>query len=478
MRMVNVIWFRHDLRIHDHEPLRLAHWAKEETEAVFVRDARMDEKVTPGLKRAGEHRERFLMESLVVLAGSLEAEGMPFTVLKGPVVKTMIDWLTERGATDVFLHEHPGFEERRDLEEVQRALPHIHWHVSEGHTMFRRDQLPFSFSEFPMSFTMFRKRLEAHLRLPEKKRSFSYDSYDTVTEAEPVFLSGKESGSFGAVRGSGDHIPHAGGQGIVRGGEQEALARLRSYVGNASRLFTYKETRDGMFAFDDSSKLSFWLANGSLSPKRVYRAILDMEAANGRNESSYWLFFELLWREYFQWLMLATDARLFTKQGLLDVAIVWHEDKALFQAWKDGETGFPLVDAAMRELKATGYMSNRARQNAASFLTKNLGINWLWGARYFEEQLIDYDPASNYGNWAYQAGVGTDLRELRAFNVIGQGIRYDPKGSYAKNWLHLPDTLPGHTVYDPVKLSAHTDWPQPIVDLEESLERRKQELGL
>lgn len=475
MSIVNVIWFRHDLRTHDHEPLRLALRASGETEAVFVRDARLDQEEIPGLTRAGEHRQRFLTESLHALFRTLEEEGIPFTVLKGPVRETITEWLKARGATDVYLHEHPGYEERQDLQYVQEVMPHVRWHLSEGHMLFRRDQLPFSFAAFPMSFTTFRKKLEAHLRLPGKKRPFSYDCYDTVREDEPAFPGGKTTG---AIPEAGDHISHPKEGVIVRGGEQEGLARLRSYVGQASCLFAYKITRDGMLAFDDSSKLSFWLANGSLSPKRVYRAILDMEAANGRNESSYWLFFELLWREYFQWLMLATGGRLFTKQGLLDAPLVWHEDEALFQAWKDGVTGYPLVDAAMKELKATGYMSNRARQNAASFLTKNLGINWLWGARYFEEQLIDYDPASNYGNWAYQAGVGTDLRELRAFNVIGQGIRYDPKGSYAKKWLHLPDGLAGHTVYDPVKLRAHTDWPEPVVNLEASLEKRKQELGL
>jgi len=475
---LNIVWFRHDLRLHDHQPFFNAVKNGEDVRAVYVWDERWDEKDPLDIKRMGDARRRFLIESLEDLTASLRMYGISLAILYGNAEDDLLDWLTEQNAHSVFVHDHPGFIERRELRKLMStSTRYIDWHVSEGHMLLRRDQLPVELEDFPMSFTRFRKKLESALNIPQKNTSYTEGERSIIQEspsAYPEANSVRGSVTLDALR---EKYPSANA-GIVKGGEKAGLRRLHDYVCDLEHLFTYKETRNGLLSFDDSSKLSFWLANGCLSPKRIYQSILQMEAEHGRNESSYWLFFELLWREYFQWLMLATDNRLFQKRGLLDDELLWHDDVSSYDAWRKGETGYPLVDAAMLELNTTGYMSNRARQNAASFLTKNLGINWLWGAKYFEEKLIDYDPASNYGNWAYQAGVGTDMRELRAFDVVGQGKRYDPKGRYVKHWLKLPENLSGDVVYDPVALQKRTDWPDPIVDQKTSLEDRKDELGL
>ncbi|MBT2732601.1 DASH family cryptochrome [Carnobacterium sp. ISL-102] len=473
---MNAIWFRHDLRLHDHQPFLNAVKNGEGVHAVFVWDERFDEEDLLNMKRIGANRRRFLIESLEDLATSLHTYGIRLTILHGKIKTVLSNWLIDQRIEHVFVHDHPGFEERQDLSRLMAKMSETNWHVSEGHMLFRRDQLPVELAAFPMSFTRFRKKIETKLSVPKKNHPYTGSEWDVIQEAsgkQPEIRLVKMPIALEELK---DKYP--GSTGIVKGGETAGLERLHAYVDDPKHLFTYKETRDGLLSFDDSSKLSFWLSNGCLSPKRVYQTIMQMEAEHGRNESSYWLFFELLWREYFQWLMLATQERLFLKKGLLEKELIWHDDLRHFEAWKKGETGYPLVDAAMVELNATGYMSNRARQNVASFLTKNLAVNWLWGAKYFEEQLIDYDPASNYGNWAYQAGVGTDMRELRAFNVVGQGIRYDPKGRYAKHWLKLPESLPGHVVYNPEELRKFVDWPQTIVDQEESLRKRTKELGL
>ena len=479
-RTMNAIWFRHDLRIHDHKPLvkALEQGLKEEKEivGVFVWEESFEEFQYPKLKRMGNHRRRFLIESLEDLAASLQPYNVSLRILRGKTEEVLYHWLMEQDVKDVFLHDHPGFEERQTLARLREKTSKITWHVSDGHMLFTRRQLPVQLEEFPMSFTGFRKKLEKNLSIPRRNRPYTGEEEEVIQEAKGESMDYHRDNIFTRKEVLREH--HPGGSGMVKGGERAGLQRLKEYVTDPNRLFTYKETRDGLLSFDDSSKLSFWLSNGCLSPKRVYQSILEMEREQGRNESSYWLFFELLWREYFQWLMLATKERLFLKKGLLDRELLWHEERTLFEAWKKGETGYPLVDAAMVELKETGYMSNRARQNVASFLTKNLGINWLWGARYFEEQLVDYDPASNYGNWAYQAGVGTDIRELRAFNVVGQGVRYDPEGKFAKHWLGLPENLPGDVIYDPKALRKHIHWSIPVVDQEKSLMKRKKELGL
>jgi deoxyribodipyrimidine photo-lyase len=151
-----------------------------------------------------------------------------------------------------------------------------------------------------------------------------------------------------------------------------------------------------------------------------------------RNESTYWLTFELLWRDYFQLIALKHGAKLFAAAGMQGIAVPWRRDAVAFERWCTGQTGIPLVDANLRELLATGFMSNRGRQIVGSFLTKNLGLDWRWGAEWFESRLIDYDVASNQGNWCYAAGVGNDARGFRYFDVAIQAAKYDQCGDYVK----------------------------------------------
>jgi deoxyribodipyrimidine photo-lyase len=148
----------------------------------------------------------------------------------------------------------------------------------------------------------------------------------------------------------------------------------------------------------------------------------------------------------------------------------WAVDFEMFEKWKTAKTGFPFIDANMRELMQTGYMSNRGRQNVASFLVKDLKVNWLMGAEYFESFLIDYDVCSNYGNWAYVAGVGQDPRENRHFNIFSQSEKYDHNASYMKHWLpelvHLDAKMihQFHTLSQAAKKQLKVDaYPQPIL---------------
>jgi deoxyribodipyrimidine photo-lyase len=185
----------------------------------------------------------------------------------------------------------------------------------------------------------------------------------------------------------------------------------------------------------------------------VYHEIKKYEAERGENKSTYWLIFELLWRDYFRLIGKKHGNVIFQKGGILGKPDKsWVDDERIFRIWANGDTGIPFIDANMRELSATGFMSNRGRQNVASFLVKDLKVNWLMGAEWFESQLIDYDPCSNYGNWMYIAGVGNDPRETRYFNILSQATRYDINGDYVKLWLpelknippekiHRPDTL-------------------------------------
>ena len=190
-----------------------------------------------------------------------------------------------------------------------------------------------------------------------------------------------------------------------------------------------------MIGSDYSSKFSPWLALGCISPREIIYELMNFENIIIKNESTYWLFFELLWREYFHWVMRKYDQKLFLKNGIKNVEPISRKmDNVYFEKWKNGQTGNDFVDANMNELNATGYMSNRGRQNVASYLCNDMKLDWRYGAAYFEEQLIDYDVCSNWGNWAYIAGVGNDPRGHRFFNIEKQAHDYDKYHKYRELW--------------------------------------------
>jgi deoxyribodipyrimidine photo-lyase len=200
---------------------------------------------------------------------------------------------------------------------------------------------------------------------------------------------------------------------------------------------------------DYSSRFSAYLSAGCLSPKLIYREIKKYEEKRSRNKSSYWLFFELMWRDYFRFVAKKYGDKIFRPGGLNGVEPDLRDDEELFSKWRRAETGVPFIDANMREINETGYMSNRGRQNVASFLINDLKVNWLWGAQYFESLLVDYDPCSNYGNWNYLAGVGTDPRENRYFKILSQAKRYDSAGDYVRQWIPELKNIDGSEVHWP-----------------------------
>ena len=219
------------------------------------------------------------------------------------------------------------------------------------------------------------------------------------------------------------------------GGEGAALARLHDYVTRRQLVLQYSRTRNQLLGEGFSSKFSAWLSTGALSARQVWESLREAERLHGPGEGIAALQLEMLWRDYFHLLSMSVGRRLFWWKGLRgQVPRPIEPNKQLFEAWRTGRTGNKFVDANMRELMATGFMSNRGRQNVASFLIFDLQQDWRWGAAWFEHCLIDHDPASNWGNWKYIAGTGTDVRDT-SFDVAKQAQHYDPKGRFTKTWL-------------------------------------------
>ena len=219
-----------------------------------------------------------------------------------------------------------------------------------------------------------------------------------------------------------------------QGGYNAAKERLDFYLWQSKKINFYKQTRNGLIGQDYSSKFSSWLSNGSISAREIFWEIKDYEKNILKNQSTYWLIFELIWRDFFKYISMKYGNKIFKIGGILEKDYQWSTDIKIFNKWVDGLTNEPFVNANMLELKYTGWMSNRGRQNVASYLAKELNLDWRWGARYFESQLIDYDVHSNYGNWMYVSGVGNDPRD-RKFNIKFQAERYDPSNKFQNMWL-------------------------------------------
>lgn len=449
----SIVWFRHDLRVHDHRPLHLAA-ASERLLAVYCLPPNWLCDGPAGVPRLGAHRRAYLAQALAGLATSLAALGNELLILVADPVQALHDLSRTLGDAPVLVHAHPGWEEREAIEQLQQRGVNVH--ALGGGGLFDANDLPSPLDPFPVPFTSFRKRIEAAdwpsiepLPVPTAlppSATLPPDLYAPErAQARAIFQLDKSS-IHTPVADPRSALPYV--EPAWHGSEAAGLAHLQRYF--ASDLVAdYKATRNGLLGTDYSSKWSPWLAVGSLSVREIEAQRLAYEARYGANDGSYWLWFELLWREYFQLLMWRYGRSCFSRRGiqpqLSHSSKKARHDPAAFAAWCAGNTGCDWVDAAMRELAATGYMGNRMRQNVASYLIHDLALDWRLGAAWFEHQLIDFDVASNQGNWLYLAGAGTDPRSDRRFSPSRQAAMYDPDGAYQRCWLperhHTPKEL-------------------------------------
>lgn len=445
---------------------------------VYVLDPRQLGTGTFGFPKTGAFRLRFLLESLADLRARWQASGGELLCLTGHPETVLPDLARRWGATDLFAHQLPGTEE----ETVEEALTAsnvgdlITWFWS--HTLYHLDDLPFDVQQLPDLFTQFRNKVENNALVRNQFPIPNPFPKVELTCPDGAVLQVSALPTLGSL-GFPEPVPDSRGVLAFKGGETEGLKRVEHYFWQHSGLRRYKETRNGMLGADYSSKFSPWLALGCLSPRFVHDEVRKYERKIIRNDSTYWLLFELLWRDFFAFTLFKHGARLFQVGGLLAARIEWRKPDTGFEAWCQGQTGYPIVDANMRELQTTGFMSNRGRQIVASFLTKNLGMDWRAGAEWFESLLIDYDPASNYGNWTYAAGVGNDARGFRYFHLPTQARNYDPDAQYIKHWLPELKSIPARLAHFPAQLSPRElanygivlgqTYPKPVCELDSSV---------
>ena len=454
--MTQLVWFRNDLRIADNPALTAACKTDEAVRACYI--------LTPDQWR--EHdwspaRVRFVIDHANALAEALARLGIPLTFLYADRFEDSLDLLQahcrEHGVTGIHVNEEYGLNERRRDKTLKQRI-----------------------AELPIDLRKYRDQTVAPVG---DVRTGQGDPYSVFTPFARRWRSWIEENSpqlFAIPSARGDAIkpdriesipegfrdaPPA----LVKTGEEAAHDQLDQFL--KERTGAYNDQRD-FPAIDGTSQLSPYLANGVLSGRQCLLAARQIQRMGGNQEGLSTWTNEIAWRDFYIHILYhyprVSMHRAFKPET---EALEWNTPGDKFEAWKEGRTGIPIVDAAMRQLNETGWMHNRLRMITAMFLTKNLFIDWRLGEAYFMSKLVDGFLASNNGGWQWSASTGTDAAPyFRVFNPVTQSERFDPDGEFIRQWVPELAKLDGKRIHDPGAKGGviPKGYPRPIVDLKES----------
>ncbi len=424
-----IVLFTRDLRVHDQPALAAAAARVERVVPLFV----LDDAVLAAF--GAPNRDAFLIESLRDLDRSLRARGAALVVRRGDVVAETAKVAAESTADAVFLGEDvSGYAQRRERRlRDTLARDRIGLEVFPGVTVVPPGDLAPAEGDHYRVFTPYWRRWRHEPRrdlLPAPER-----------------LSLPDGLAVGGLPRPGDLVRGAPAPELPPGGETAGRRRLEAWLDDGLR--GYAELADDLAA-DATSRLSPYLHFGCVSPGEVVARALEREGAEPFVR-------QLCWRDFNHQLLAARPET--AREDMRPRAVGWRDDEECLEAWRAGRTGYPLVDAGMRQLLREGFMHNRARLVTGSFLTKHLGIDWRRGAEHFFAHLVDGDVANNTGNWQWVAGTGTDSRPNRMLSPVRQAQRFDPDGAYARRYVPELGT---------------PDYPEPVVAHEDAVARFRQ----
>lgn len=457
----SLVWLRRDLRLHDHAALHTALQAREPVQPVFIFDPEI-------LARFGNPKDRrlsFLARTLFALHEALRGHGGGLLVLHGRAREAIPALAAALKAAGVVCAADYEPQTRARDEAVRAALgaAGMAWQAVTDHVIFppgavlKEDGTPYRV------FTPFSKRWRACLN----QHSYAQQSvalqgrladYPSVCKAADAAGLSRLRVQDGAAA-----MLEAVGYSLVDEPEwpvHDAPARLHHVIEN--RLDAYHETGDRL-DMDGTSRLSPYLRFGLISVRACFRLAAERP---GRGSDTWQT--ELIWREFYQHILSYFPDSASEEFQDACRGLPWRQDAQTLAAWQEGRTGYPIVDAAMRQLRDMGWMHNRARMIVASFLTKDLHLDWRLGEEHFAQYLMDYDLASNVGGWQWAASTGTDAQPyFRIFNPERQSRRFDPEGAYIRRFVPELRDVQGDAIHAPHKakdLFRPPDYPEPIVD--------------
>jgi deoxyribodipyrimidine photo-lyase len=446
--MTAIWWIRRDIRLSDNPALHAAlkHGA---VVPVFILDPHL-------LERTPARRQQFLLGGLRELDAELQKRGSGLTIHKGKPEIELLNLIVETGAQAIYAEEdYTPYARARD-EELIQSLPLT---LVQGQTIhhpasvLKPDGKPYTV------FTPFSKTWKS--LLPS-----SLTPLPAPGHFPPVLLPKSVSPSA-AVSAH----PWASVEDLFPPGEAEAQRRLYQFTNLP--ITNYHNTRNRL-DLDGTSALSPYIRFGMISMRQAAAQALNVEHSTFNEKGSETWLNELIWREFYISILYHFPQVATHSFNPALANIPWRDDEADFAAWKEGRTGVPVVDAAMRQLRETGWLHNRARMIVASFLVKDLLINWQWGERWFMDNLLDGDPAANNGGWQWTAGTGTDAAPyFRIFNPVLQSAKFDPDGNYIRKWVPELAHLSAPEIHAPWEKGIHVPgYPaKPIVDRAVARER-------
>ncbi|TCD08282.1 DASH family cryptochrome [Pedobacter frigidisoli] len=419
MKKRGLVWFKNDLRVHDNETLIRAQEECEDLLFCYCIEKNDFENLDLGFRRIDVNRFKFLEQSVIDLRKKLESLGGHLIIGEVSALVTLSELVKEYGITEIYAEEEYASYEINLVNKVVNALPNINFHFFWGKTLYHKDDIPFEIPKLPLTSKAY--------RIPVGSKSKPRQTFRQPSKLNSVSqLKTNEFPSYTIYGFSDDEYENASP--FVDGGETAALERLEYYTFKSECLTGYRWSRNKSDGLDYSTKLSPYLALGCISAREIYEKVKAYEAEIKKNQSTWWLVFELVWRDYFTFKGMRFGNSIFLTKGYKNKDIDWENDPLKFEKWCVGNTGIPFIDAHMRQLNQTGYMSNRGRVNCASYLVHDLRIDWTWGASYFEAKLIDYDVSSNWMNWHMQAF------EIWYTNPVHQSNKYKAQ-HFIRQWI-------------------------------------------
>lgn len=424
-----IVWFKNDLRLHDNESLNKAIASGKPILPVYCFDPSHYRQLDLGFPKADKVRFEFLLQCVTDLRKNLRKIGGNLLITHGNTAEVICKLVKEHDCTEIFAEQDFATEELELISRLRKKLPKkCKLNLTWGRTLYHIDDIPYEIAEIPLTSKAFRinteKSAEVRKTLAPPKVIHTLDlptlKWGNLPLSAELGLKGNKDFSLT----------------YMEGGESKALERLNYYLFESEQLTSYRWTRNRSLGLEYSSKFSPYMALGCLSPRTIYEAVKEYERMVKKNQSTWWLIFEIVWRDYFTFKLMRFQNQVYLTEGYTNKTHDFKNDMDLFNRWCEGKTGIPFVDAHMRQLSETGFMSNRGRVNCSSFLVYDYLVDWTWGAAYFESKLIDYDVASNWMNWHTQA------YQIWYTNPVNQAHKYKEQ-EFIRKWIpeikHLDD---------------------------------------
>lgn len=446
-----IVWYRNDLRIHDHPALAKAIQSADHVVPLFI----LNSSLLRGA-HAGSNRNRFLIESLHDLKQSLKKIGGDLVIRNGDSLKVLQEVVQEVNAEAVYYTaDFSPYAIQRDMRiEQQLKTADIEFRSFSGRLIVGAAAKLRTKNDEPYKvFTPFYKRW-----LQVGRRELA------MTPTKTVLPTSIKLGTIPAIKDLTN--PHDLSSNVIKGGETEALKRFDAFIRDGVQRY---KTSSNTMAEDATSRLSAYLHFGCISPRMIEENIPDSDGAHAWHR-------QLCWRDFYQYVLLHYPKNAKYEFQERYRSFKWETNKEHFKAWKDGKTGYPVVDAAMRQLREEGWMHNRARLIVGSFLTKDLLLDWRLGEEHFMKFLVDGDEANNNGNWQWIASVGVDPAPVfrRMYNPTSQHQKFDPHSEYVRRYVPELKNVPDDYIQEPWKMPEDVqrgakciigkDYPKPIVD--------------